>query len=231
MLFDLKGRRRRVVQATYLMLAVLMGGGLVFFGIGGDVSGGLFDAFSERGGNSSNADETFKENRDRAQEQLRINPRDEEALAALVRANYQLASSEIAPNTNVFPEGARDELEAAGTAWERYLALEPDPIDQQLATLMLQAYSPGALNQLDKAVRTAEILAQANETPQSYVLLTQYAALAGQTRTADLAGQKAIDLAPRDQRSTVRAQVEQAKAAAAVQQVQEQGSAGSSSGG
>ena len=50
MLFDLRGRRRRAVQATYLMLAVLMGGGLVLFGIGGDVSGGLFDAFSERGG-------------------------------------------------------------------------------------------------------------------------------------------------------------------------------------
>ena len=50
MLFDLRGRRRRAVQATYLTLALLMGGGLVFFGIGGDVSGGLFDAFSERGG-------------------------------------------------------------------------------------------------------------------------------------------------------------------------------------
>ena len=39
MLFDLRGRRRRAVQATYLILAVLMGGGLVLFGIGGDVSG------------------------------------------------------------------------------------------------------------------------------------------------------------------------------------------------
>src|ERR671914_171088 len=50
MLFDLRGRRRRAVQATYLTLAVLMGGGLVLFGIGGDVSGGLFDAFSDRSG-------------------------------------------------------------------------------------------------------------------------------------------------------------------------------------
>ena len=37
MLFDLQGKRRRVVQATYLTLALLMGGGLVFFGIGSDV--------------------------------------------------------------------------------------------------------------------------------------------------------------------------------------------------
>ena len=45
MLFDLRGRRRRAVQGTYLMLALLMGGGLVLFGIGGSVSGGLLDAF------------------------------------------------------------------------------------------------------------------------------------------------------------------------------------------
>jgi hypothetical protein len=37
MLFDLRGRRRRVVQVTYLMLALLLGGGLVLFGIGGSV--------------------------------------------------------------------------------------------------------------------------------------------------------------------------------------------------
>ena len=53
MLFDLRGRRRRAVQATYLMLALLMGGGLVLFGIGGDVSGGLVDAFKGGGGGSS----------------------------------------------------------------------------------------------------------------------------------------------------------------------------------
>lgn len=223
MLFDLKGRRRRVVQATYLTLAVLMGGGLVLFGIGGDVSGGLFDAFSERSGNTSNVDETFKERRDQAQERLRVNPRDEEALKALVRANFQLASSQLPEGALAYPEEARDELQATARAWERYLALDPDPLDEGLARLMLQTYGQGALDQGDKLVRTAELIARADETPQNYLLLVQYAALAGDTRTADLAGRRAIDLAPRDQRSTVRDQVEQAKAAGAVQQVQEQG--------
>src|SRR6185312_3943702 len=51
MLFDLRGRgRRRTVQVIYLSLAVLMGGGLVLFGIGGATSGGLIDAIQ---GNSS----------------------------------------------------------------------------------------------------------------------------------------------------------------------------------
>jgi len=53
MLFDLKGKRRRVVQGVYLTLAVLMGGGLVLFGIGGGTNGGLLDAFKGGGGGSS----------------------------------------------------------------------------------------------------------------------------------------------------------------------------------
>ena len=47
MLFDLQGKRRRVVQGTYLVLAILLGGGLVLFGVGsGNISGGLFDAIT-----------------------------------------------------------------------------------------------------------------------------------------------------------------------------------------
>ena len=54
MLFDLRGRgRRRTVQVIYLSLAILMGGGLVLFGIGGATSGGLFDAFNGNGGSGS----------------------------------------------------------------------------------------------------------------------------------------------------------------------------------
>lgn len=222
MLFDLKGKRRRLVQATYLTLAVLMGGGLVLFGIGGDVSGGLFDAFSDRSGGGSSSTQTFENRRDDAERALQANPRDQEALKALVRANFQLASSQLPQGSSAFPEGARDELEAAGRAWDRYLALKPDPVDDGLARLMVQAYGPSALNQPDKLVRTAELIARASETSQSYLLLVQYAALAGQTRTADLAGQRAIDLAPRDQRSDVKKTVEQLKAAGAVQQVQGQ---------
>ncbi|MGH2804983.1 MAG: hypothetical protein ACRDL4_18375, partial [Thermoleophilaceae bacterium] len=76
MLFDLRGRRRRAVQATYLTLAVLMGGGLVFFGIGGDVSGGLFDAFSDRSG-GGDANSALEDRIDRFEERLEANPRDE----------------------------------------------------------------------------------------------------------------------------------------------------------
>src|SRR5918996_1483330 len=114
MLFDLRGRRRRVVQATYLMLAVLMGGGLVFFGIGGDVSGGLFDAFSERGGGSGNA---IDEN----EEKLETNPKNEAALKDLARDWYQLATQEADPTTGQFTEEGMERLANAHEGGGRHL--------------------------------------------------------------------------------------------------------------
>src|SRR3954449_7646968 len=51
MLFDLRGaHRRRVVKIVYIALALLMGGGLVLFGVGGAVSGGLVDAITNNAG-------------------------------------------------------------------------------------------------------------------------------------------------------------------------------------
>jgi hypothetical protein len=60
MLFDLRGRgRRRTVQIIYLSLALLMGGGLVLFGIGGATSGGLVDAI-QGGSGTQSADDVFE---------------------------------------------------------------------------------------------------------------------------------------------------------------------------
>ena len=55
MLFDLKGKRKRLVQVVYVMLAILFGGGLVLFGVGGNVSGGLIDAFKGTGSADTSA--------------------------------------------------------------------------------------------------------------------------------------------------------------------------------
>lgn len=209
MLFDLQGKRRRLVQVTYLTLALLMGGGLVFFGIGGDVSGGLFDAFSENrsgGGGDSAAEERIE----RAEDRLEENPRNQRALIEVVRANYQLATQEADEQTGQFNDEGLDRLRDADRAWTRYLELAERP-DDSLAGLMVQAYSEFALNDPAKAVRAAEIVTDARPSAQAFLLLTRYAALAGQDRKADLAGRRAIELAPRDQREAVEAQVEQAK--------------------
>ena len=213
MLFDLQGKRRRVVQGTYLALAVLMGGGLVLFGIGGDVQSGLFDAFREtRGGGSGGS--LVEDRVERADERLRRNPRDQAALRDAVRGHYQLAAQDVDPNTGAFSARGKAELAKAGAAWERYLATNPERPDDRLAALMVQAYSQNGLNQPAKAATAAEILTDTQPSSESFLQLALYARLAGQTRKADLAAERAVELAPRSERKAVRQQIQQIEAAA-----------------
>ena len=84
MLFDLRGPgRRRTIKVIYSSLAVLMGVGLVLFGIGGAVSGGLFDAFN--GGGSTSSGDAFKAEITRLNKRIAANPSDPAALAELAR--------------------------------------------------------------------------------------------------------------------------------------------------
>src|SRR5262245_60430755 len=117
MLFDLQGKRRRVVQATYLILAILMGGGLVLFGVGsGDISGGLFDAITGKDSNSnssSNPAVNARIKKDLAA--LKLNPQNQAALADLVRSHYQLATEDADPTTGAFGSDGQQELAQADT--------------------------------------------------------------------------------------------------------------------
>src|SRR5262245_59584951 len=114
MLFDLQGKRRRVVQATYLILAILMGGGLVLFGVGsGDISGGLFDAITGKDSNSSSGNSAVNARIKRDLAALKLNPQNEAALADLVRSHYQLATEDADPNTGAFGTDGKDELAQA----------------------------------------------------------------------------------------------------------------------
>jgi hypothetical protein len=211
MLFDLRGRRRRAVQATYLTLAVLMGGGLVLFGIGGDVSGGLFDAFSDRSGSGS-ASEDLEERIDRREERLSANPRNEATLKALIRDYHALAGAQLPTGAVEYPEEAKDELNQAAEYWQRYLDVEDGDPDASLARVALTLYEQGALNQPEEAAAAMRIVAEAGNSYELYLGLVGRAAAAGDERTADLAAQKAIDLAPKRLRKQVTEQAEALKA-------------------
>jgi hypothetical protein len=221
MLFDLRGRRRRAVQATYLTLAVLMGGGLVLFGIGGDVSGGLFDAFSERSGGGSTSGQ-LEDRVDRLEQRLADNPRSEATLKALVRDNHALAGAQLPSGAVQYPEDAMDELRQAAQYWQRYLEVEDGKPDASLARLALTLYDQNALNQPAQAVVAMRIVAESANDFQSYLALVQRAAAANDTRTADLAAQKAVDLAPKRLRKQVKKQAEQLKAPVPAEQAPEQ---------
>jgi hypothetical protein len=215
MLFDLRGRRRRAVQVTYLMLALLMGGGLVLFGVGGDVSGGLLDAF--KGGGGSSADSALQDRIDKQEERLQANPRNERLLQSLVRDYYSLATNQRGSTSTSFPPDAKDDLRKAGEYWTRYVEAADKP-NPATAGYALQIFDVGGINKPKEAAQAASILAEdANDAP-SYLRLVLYASRAGDKRTADLAGQKAVDLAPKAQRKAIKKQVELAKKAAQQQQ-------------
>jgi hypothetical protein len=218
MLFDLRARgRRRVIKVIYLGLAVLMGGGLVFFGIGGNTSGGLFDAFkSGGGGGGGNVDSRLTKQVDRYESRVRVQPRDARAWAALTRAQYQVAGlgDNYDQNAGTFTAKGKTELVKVERSWDRYLALNPPKADADLAALMVQAFSPTGLSRPPKAVAAQEIVVDARPPSAGlYSTLAILAYQAGQTRKGDLASDKAVSLAPKDQRSLLKEQLQQAKQA------------------
>jgi hypothetical protein len=218
MLFDLRGRgRRRTVQVIYVTLAVLMGGGLVLFGIGGSVSGGLFDAIGLTGGSGGgqSASSQLEKQEKAALSRIKANPSDVAAWAAVTRLRYQQAGQgdRYDQTTGRFTASGQRELAKAADAWARYLALRPRGADPNLATLMLQAFGPLGLNRPQEGVKAAEIVADDRPSAQTFYQLAVFAYAAGQARKGDLAGAKAVSLTPKDQRPAVKSQIDAAKKA------------------
>src|SRR3954470_5958285 len=220
MLFDLRGSgRRRTVKIVYIALAFLMGGGLVLFGIGGGggISGGLVDAITGTTGGGDTSGDRFRKAEAAeaaALAKTKANPQDAPAWAALARARFQLAGAgenfDAAKST--FTKKGVAQLNSAGDAWERYLALNPKKPDDRVASLMVQAF--GALNQPDKAAEAQEVITDARPTSATFTQLALFAYQAGQTRKGDLAKNKALELTDPDMREALKGQLESAKQSA-----------------
>jgi hypothetical protein len=231
MLFDLTGRgRRNVVRVIYLGLAILMGAGLLLFGIGTGGDGGLIDAFNGSGTDTSAQVSTAEKRANRA---VRLRPRDPQAWADLTRARYQGAGQgeNYDQATNAFTEAGREKLATAATAWKRYLELAADKPDASLARLMATAYSEVGLDNPAEAASAMEIVTERDPSAAAYGTLAQYAYLADQMRKGDLAAAKAVQLAPPAQRRLVRGQLEGAKRQILEQRAEEALAAGGAAGG
>jgi hypothetical protein len=217
MLFDLRGRRRRAVQVTYLTLAVLMGGGLVLFGIGGS-SGGILDAVTGNDGGGSVSDSGLEKRIETQEKKLKTSPNNTAALAELVRLHYQVASAQTPSGSTAIPEEGKDDLRQAGAYWERYVKATDNNPDPGLARYALIIFDKKGLNQPAKAKDAVRVLAADANDAQTYLLLVQYATAAGDKRTAQLAAQKAVDLAPKGQREQVEKTAKQLQTVAPSQQ-------------
>src|SRR3981081_1691224 len=212
MLFALRSRgRRRTVQGVYLGLAVLMGGGLVLFGVGaGNGLGGLLNAFTGNGSGSAQK-QVVSQQEKTALRQTQVNPSDPAGWAALVQARWTAAGqgNDFNPNTGQFTDVGKKELNAAAQAWQQYLKLTSKP-DPNVAILAARAY--GALANYAGAAGAWEVQANANPTEaKAFECLAATAYAAKQTRKGDLATAKALSLVPKLQRPAMKQTLQQAK--------------------
>ena len=219
MLFDLRSRgRRRTVQGVYLGLAILMGGGLVLFGVGaGNGLGGLLNAFNG-GGSSSGQKAVVSQQEQQAIKQTQQSPNDPAAWANLLQARWTSAGQGANYNssTGQFTKSGLNELGLATQAWQRYLQLEKNP-DPNLAIVAARAYS-GQQNYGGEA-SAWDIETSANPTAvKGFECLAVSAYAAGQTRKGDLASAKALTMVPKAQQALLKNQLNAAKTQPSVAQ-------------
>lgn len=238
MLFDLRATgRRRLVKIVYVFLALLIGGGLVFFGVGGSGFGLLnADQNSGSGGSGiSYEDQALK------LEQKNLRPAPGKApteaqqasnWAGALKARFQAAGAGFDTQTGAYTDPAIKQLKIASEDWQQYLKVVKGDPDIVLAKLMAQAYAQGALNEPANAVRAWQIVAVAEPTGPTYSSLAIAAILASDEKIARKAEKAALEATPSDQRSTLKAQFKAARAQAkAQQQAQAAQAAKQSSGG
>jgi len=202
MLFDLSNpRRKNVVRVVYGLLAVVFGGGFIFFGIGSETGGGgLLDGVFGNGGTSTASQ--YEQQIEDAEEKVEADPTNERALADLARYRYlsgeaQLDRDETGQITGVSEE-ARNEFENAVEAWSRYLDADPKKIDIGAATTMPTAYR--YLEDAGGAAEAQAIVAKENPSVNAYVDLAFYRYIDGDIKGGDKAAEIARKEAKPDQR-------------------------------
>ncbi len=198
------------MQGVYLGLAILMGGGLVLFGVGTGVGGGgLLNAF---GGGSSNQGAVVSSAEKTALKATQQRPSDPAAWSSLVQARWTTATTAGADynaTTGQFTAAGNTELAALAQAYERYLALVTTP-DANTAILAARAYS--RIGQYGNAANAWEAVAgsgSAGVMPYECLALTSYAA--SQTRKGDLATTKALGMLTTVQKTQVKTALTSAK--------------------
>lgn len=209
MLFDLRGRgRRRTVQVIYLSLAVLMGGGLVLFGIGGATPGGLVDAVS--GGGSGGGSNIYAQRVKTYTKQTTQDPNNAQAWAALTKAQVQEASViGYDQATGTYTDKGVAELRKASASWQKYLDVNTKKPDDTVASLMVAAYGSSGLNQPAEATDALQAVIEGRGG--SAALYTQLAVSAyvnGDTRRSLIAERKAIAMSPPSKRKITKAEID-----------------------
>jgi hypothetical protein len=239
MLFDLRSPgRRNLIRVVYAGLAVLMGGGLIFFGIGGSGTGLFSDAGGGGGGGDGNP---FEDQIDDAEARLQQNPQDTAALAELVQLHYQTGSNQIEVDeesgTQSLTEDGEQALQQSADAWDRYLKLTQKSGGQPatgVSSLAVQTFSvladtsfsqalsatsgTDALDSANDAVTSwadaaeaQRILADAQPAGQAYANLAFFLYRAGDIAGGDQAAARASQVASGSEKASIEQQLKQTK--------------------
>lgn len=209
MLFDLRSRgRRTTVRGVYLTLAILMGGGLILFGVGTGVSGGgLLNAFSGGGSSQKQAVSSAERNAEKA---VKAHPDSAADWASLLQARWSTATSTgFNATTGTFTSFGTSELNKLTTAWKQYSGLSKNPSFQD-AIEAARAYD--VLGNYGAAASAWQIVAAAvpgDSTANACIALSAYAA--GDQRLGDLASGKALSGSSKSQQATAKTLFKQAK--------------------
>jgi hypothetical protein len=212
MLFDLRGRgRRRTVRVIYIGLALLMGVGLVGFGIGGGFGGGgLLNAASNNEGSSS---ASFASQIEKYRKLTQEHPTDVSAWENLTKNLLHEAGGEAYVTSSGVTSKGKELFSQAAQAWSSYVALNPPKPSLEVAKEMLRIFDEEGLNQPASVVGVLQIVVAAEPTNASYYAnLAEYAYKAHNVRVGDLASEKAVSLVPAAQRARVKAELAEAKA-------------------
>jgi hypothetical protein len=211
MLFDLRGRGRRgTVRVLYIGLALLIGLGLVGFGVGGGFGGGgILNATS---GNEATGGASFASQIKKYEKETNKNPQNTLAWENLTKALLHEAGNEGYVNSNGTPTTKGKELyRRASVAWNSYLGLNPKHTSPELAQLIYRIYSEEGLNEPARAVQALQIIVESRPTAAYYSQLAIYAYKAKNESVGDLASEKAVSLAPSTERTRLKNELAEAK--------------------
>jgi hypothetical protein len=156
MLFDLRSRgRRRVIQVVYGFLAVLIGGGLVLFGVGGGAgSTGLLSQLANQGTGSAAGVKVDETAMMKARRAANAAPTDVAAWDAYARAVFNLADTNYVSSEDGFTSAGAKELAVLKTVWNHYLSLNPAKPDGTLAADVAFAFGSSTTKSEKTQIKT-----------------------------------------------------------------------------
>jgi hypothetical protein len=206
MLFDLQGPRKTAVKVIYLGLAILMGGGLILFGIGSDVNGGLADVFGNKGSQAAAQD-----NVDKYSKQVAADPKNVKALQNLIAARYTLAGDPVNYNQkkNTFTTEGKQQLKQLTGDWKTYLKLTDNKPNIGTANFAVSGYL--GLQDAEGATAAQQVITEKQPTAANYLALMLYASYAGKQLIASGAEVKALEVATKDELPDVKQQIKEIK--------------------